>query len=155
MPDTRTCFWFDTEALEAAKHYVAIFPNSAVDEVMEAEGPDGKQVPMYVVFTLDGRQYAAINGGKEYRLSPAASIEVDCRDQEAVDYYWDKLGAGGQEMQCGWLQDRFGLSWQIVPRRLQELLTDSDPARAKRAYEAMLTMVKLDVAALEAAADAA
>lgn len=152
MPSTRTCFWFDTEAVEAAQHYVDIFPNSTIEAVMEADGPDGTRAPLYVVFTLDGRQYSAINGGPQYRLSPATSIEVICEDQAEVDYYWDKLTNGGREVQCGWLEDRYGLSWQIVPRRMLELLDDPDPQRAKRAFEAMLTMVKLDVATLEAAA---
>jgi predicted 3-demethylubiquinone-9 3-methyltransferase (glyoxalase superfamily) len=110
---------------------------------------------MTVSFELDGQRVMALNGGPEYRLSEAFSFQVDCEDQDEVDYYWDKLGEGGEHGPCGWLKDRFGLSWQIVPRRLPELLRDSDPERSQRVMGAMLQMRKLDVAELERAAAAA
>ncbi len=108
---------------------------------------------MVVTFELDGTAFMALNGGPTYRLTPAVSFVVNCKDQAEVDYYWDRLGAGGRDVQCGWLVDKFGVSWQVVPDRLGELMSDPDPARADRTMQAMLKMVKLDVAALEAAAD--
>ncbi|KLO25802.1 3-demethylubiquinone-9 3-methyltransferase [Mycolicibacter heraklionensis] len=155
MPVIRTSLWFDTQALEAAEYYVSIFPNSKVTTVSHwgAENPERDGTPLEVLFDLDGRQFSAINGGPDFTLNEAISIQVYCADQAEVDHYWDALRAGGKEVQCGWLTDRYGLSWQIIPQRLSELMTDPDPQRVLRAKQAMYTMVKLDIAALEAAAD--
>lgn len=154
MPVIRTSLWFDTQALEAAEYYVSIFPNSKVTATSYwgAENPERDGSPLEVLFELDGRQFSAINGGPNFTLDEAASIQVYCTDQAEVDRYWDALSAGGKQVQCGWLTDRYGLSWQIIPQRLSELMTDPDPERVLRAKQAMYTMVKLDIAALEAAA---
>jgi predicted 3-demethylubiquinone-9 3-methyltransferase (glyoxalase superfamily) len=155
MAPVTPCLWFDGTADEAADFYVEIFPNarrtgaSAYSEA--APGETGST--MVVTFELDGTPFMALNGGPTYRLTPAVSFVVNCKDQAEVDYYWDRLGAGGHDVQCGWLVDKFGVSWQVVPDRLAELMSDPDPARADRTMQAMLKMVKLDVAALEAAAD--
>ncbi len=155
MPITRLSLWFDTQALEAAEYYVSIFPNSAITAVSYwgPEDPDRDGSPLEVVFDLDGRGFSAINGGPGYTFDQAASIQIYCADQAEVDYYWDALSRGGQEIQCGWLTDRYGLPWQVIPHRLAELMVDPDRDRVQRVKEAMFTMVKLDVAALEAAAD--
>jgi len=147
--------WFDTQAEEAANFYVSVFPDSEILSVSRygEAGPGPAGSVMLAVFKLRGQEFQAINGGPIYRFGPAISFVVDCADQAEVDHYWDGLLAGGGEpIQCGWLTDRFGLSWQVVPRRLGELMSDPDPAVAKRVTEAMLKMVKLDIAALEAAA---
>ncbi|WP_432497465.1 VOC family protein [Kineococcus auxinigenes] len=149
MPTTLPCLWFDRDGLAAAQHYASLFPNSSVTSV--SPGPDGS--PLVVEFSLDGRDYVILNGGPGYALSPAFSIQVLCDDQAEVDRYWDALLEGGEESRCGWLTDRWGVSWQIVPRRLLELRADPDPARAGRAVQAMLGMRRLVVAELEAAAD--
>jgi predicted 3-demethylubiquinone-9 3-methyltransferase (glyoxalase superfamily) len=155
MAPVTPCLWFDGTADEAADFYVEVFPNarrtgaSAVPEA--APGETGST--MVVTFELDGTGFMALNGGPTYRLTPAVSFVINCKDQAEVDYYWDRLGADGREVQCGWLVDKFGISWQVVPDRLGELMSDPDPARADRTMQAMLKMVKLDVAALEAAAD--
>ncbi|CAJ1500986.1 VOC family protein [[Mycobacterium] holstebronense] len=156
MPVIRTSLWFDTQALEAAEHYVSIFPNSKVTDISYwgAENPERDGSPLEVLFDLDGRQFSAINGGPNFTLDEAISIQVYCVDQAEVDHYWDALSAGGKEVQCGWLTDRYGLSWQIIPQQLPKLMTDPDPERVLRAKQAMYTMVKLDIAALEAAAEA-
>ncbi|OBG32366.1 MULTISPECIES: VOC family protein [Mycolicibacter] len=155
MPVIRTSLWFDTQALEAAEYYVSIFPNSKVTDVSYwgAENPERDGSPLEVLFELDGRLFSAINGGPNFTLDEAISIQVYCADQAEVDHYWNALSAGGKEVQCGWLTDRYGLSWQIIPQRLSELMTDPDPERVLRAKQAMYTMVKLDIAALEAAAE--
>ncbi|MGV0624529.1 VOC family protein [Mycolicibacter minnesotensis] len=155
MPVTCTSLWFDTQALEAAEYYVSIFPNSQITRVSYwgAENSERDGMPLEVLFDLDGRQYSAINGGPEFQLSEAISIQVYCADQAEVDHYWNALSAGGREVQCGWLADRYGLFWQIVPQRLSDLMTDPDPDRVQRTKQAMYAMVKLDIAALEAAAD--
>ena len=150
--------WFEDHAEEAAKFYVSLFPNSRLDKVSRApadtpSGPAGSVLT--VDFTLDGQPVQILNGGPEFKLSEAFSLAVDCKDQAEVDRLWNAfLDDGGQESVCGWLKDRYGLSWQIVPHRLGELLADPDPGRARRAMEAMLKMVKIDVAELERAADA-
>ncbi|WP_369053442.1 VOC family protein [Kineococcus terrestris] len=151
-PTTTTlpCLWFDTDGLEAAERYVSLVPDSEITEVVR--NPDGSALT--VSFTLAGREYLVLNGGPAYALSPAFSIQLLCEDQAEVDRCWDALLEGGEESRCGWLQDRWGVSWQVVPRRLLELRADPDPARAQRAVEAMLGMRKLVVAELEAAADA-
>lgn len=146
------CLWFDTQAEEAARFYCEVFPDSAVDGV--GRQPDGSAV--LVRFTLSGRGFQALNGGPAHAgFTEAISFSVSCADQAEVDYYWDTLVDGGEESRCGWLTDRFGLSWQVVPRRLEELLGDRDPARAGAAMQAMLQMRRIVVADLEAAADAA
>lgn len=149
MQKIRPCLWFDGVAEEAAGFYVSLFEDSAITGVMR--GPDGSAIG--VDFLLAGQEVQALNGGPMYTLSPAFSMSVRCADQAEVDRLWAALTDGGQEQPCAWLVDRFGLSWQIVPDRLMELLNDPDPERAQRAMQAMLTMRKIDVAALEAAAD--
>jgi predicted 3-demethylubiquinone-9 3-methyltransferase (glyoxalase superfamily) len=147
--------WFDTQAEEAAKLYVSIFPNSKIRNTARYgdAGPGPKGSVMTVEFELDGQRMIALNGGPVFKFTEAISLVVDCKDQKEVDHYWNKLLQGGKESQCGWLKDRFGLSWQIVPAALSRLLSDPDARKAKRVMEAMLKMKKLDVAALEAAAE--
>jgi predicted 3-demethylubiquinone-9 3-methyltransferase (glyoxalase superfamily) len=158
MPAITPCLWFDSQAEEAARFYVALFPNSRV--ISTAAAPEGTpggrdDVPLTVEFELDGARFTGLNGGPHFTFNEAVSFQIDCADQAEVDHYWEGLLAdGGRESQCGWLQDRFGLAWQVVPRRLNELMTDADPERASRAMKAMLQMRKLDVAAIEAAANA-
>jgi predicted 3-demethylubiquinone-9 3-methyltransferase (glyoxalase superfamily) len=154
MPVTRTSLWFDTQALEAAEYYVSIFPNSKVTAVSYwgAENPERDGTPLEVLFDLDGGQFSAINGGPDFTFDEAISIQIYCADQAEIDHYWDALSDGGTEVQCGWLTDRYGLSWQVIPQRLSELMTDPDRDRVHRVKQAMYTMVKLDIAALEAAA---
>jgi predicted 3-demethylubiquinone-9 3-methyltransferase (glyoxalase superfamily) len=152
-----TWLWFDTEAEEAAKFYTSIFPDSRIVEVSHygEAGPRPQGMVMTVGFELFGREFWALNGGSNYRIeSPAISLMVDCESQEEVDRYWSRLADGGQEIACGWVTDRYGLSWQIVPRRLRELLADPDRERAQRAMAAMLKMTKIEVAELEQAAAA-
>ena len=155
MQKIKPCLWFDTEAEEAAKHYVSIFPNSRILEVSlyGDAGPRPAGTVMMVSFELDGQVFLGLNGGPEFTFDEAISFEVTCKDQAEVDHFWTKLTDGGEESQCGWLKDRFGVSWQIVPERLNELVGDPDPERAQRAMKAMLGMKKIDVAALEQAAD--
>jgi predicted 3-demethylubiquinone-9 3-methyltransferase (glyoxalase superfamily) len=148
--------WFDTQAEEAAEFYVSLFPNSRITSVARyrpaGPGPEGSA--MTVAFELDGQQLVALNGGPHFTFSEAISMVVNCDDQSEVDRLWAALTAdGGRESQCGWLKDRYGLSWQIVPKRLMELAQDKDPGRATRTMQAMMKMVKLDIAALERAAD--
>ena len=155
MPKINPFLWFDTQAEEAARFYTSIFPNSRiVSTTRYGEGaPMPKGSVMTVVFELDGQRFIALNGGPLFKFTEAISFSVDCKTQQEVDEYWAKLTAGGQESQCGWLKDKFGLSWQIVPTVLGELLSDPDPKKAKRAMQAMLKMKKLDVAALKRAHD--
>lgn len=157
MPEIVPCLWFDTQAEEAANFYVSIFPNSKVTSV-EYYGETGPRAAGTVItaeFELDGKPFVALNGGPEFTFDEAVSMQVFCADQAEVDHYWNSLTAnGGQESQCGWLKDRFGFSWQIVPTRLTELLKDPDPGRARRAMEAMLRMRKIVIADLENAAEA-
>jgi predicted 3-demethylubiquinone-9 3-methyltransferase (glyoxalase superfamily) len=149
------CLWFDGKAEEAARLYTSLFPNSHVDKVHRAPAdfPSGKAGDVLTVdFTLIGTPFIALDGGPEFKFNEAVSFTVDCENQAEVDRYWSALLAnGGEESVCGWLKDRFGVSWQIVPKRLNELLDGDDREGAKRAMEAMLGMVKLDVAQLEAA----
>ena len=147
--------WFDTQAEEAATFYVAIFPNSRIGKVARYSeaGPGPAGSAMTVNFELDGQALIALNGGPHFNLNEAFSFVIDCQDQAEVDHYWDSLLAdGGKESRCGWLKDRFGLSWQVVPRQLGELMSSSEPGVAGRVAKAMMQMVKLDVAKLEAAA---
>jgi predicted 3-demethylubiquinone-9 3-methyltransferase (glyoxalase superfamily) len=154
-PKIYTHFWYATEAEEAARFYASIFPDSRVDRVtpLMADSPSGPAGSVKVVdFTLFGRRFQAMSAGPHHEFNDAVSMVVVCDDQAELDRYWTALLAGGGRPQaCGWLIDRFGLRWQIVPAILETLMTDADPARAKRVAEAMLTMVKLDIAALEAA----
>jgi predicted 3-demethylubiquinone-9 3-methyltransferase (glyoxalase superfamily) len=155
MPKLVPNLWFDKEAQEAAEFYVKIFPNSRIDRVSPAASdfPGGHKGDILTVdFTLDGHPFTGLNGGPEFTFDEAISFVIDCADQAEVDRYWDALVEGGGEHgPCGWLKDRFGLSWQVVPRRLDELYTSPDREGAERAMQAMLQMGKLDVAELEAA----
>jgi predicted 3-demethylubiquinone-9 3-methyltransferase (glyoxalase superfamily) len=156
MPSISPCLWFDDNLEEAAEFYTKIFPNSSVGHIARytEAGPGEPGTAMAGEFDLDGLKFRAINGGPAHAaFSESVSFSVACRDQAEVDHYWDALTAeGGEESMCGWLKDRFGLSWQIVPDRLYELVSDADPARAKAATEAMLGMRKIVIAELEAAA---
>jgi predicted 3-demethylubiquinone-9 3-methyltransferase (glyoxalase superfamily) len=147
--------WFDTEAEEAAAFYTSIFKNSRIVNTTHytEAGPRDAGMVMTVEFELDGQRIVAINGGPEFTFSEAISVQINCADQDEVDYYWERLTAGGEEGPCGWLKDRYGLSWQVVPEGMEELFADPDPTRAERAMRAMLGMRKLDGAALRAAAD--
>jgi len=149
------CLWFDTEGEEAATFYVSLFKNSRITDVSRygEAGPRPAGTVMVVSFELDGQPFTALNGGPEFTFSEAISLQVDCQTQEEVDYYWDGLTAGGEEGPCGWLKDRYGVSWQVVPNALITLIQDPDPGRSKRAMAAMMTMKKIDIAALQAAAD--
>jgi predicted 3-demethylubiquinone-9 3-methyltransferase (glyoxalase superfamily) len=155
MPRIIPNLWFDTQGLEAAEHHVSVFPNSKINKVTHYTdaGPGEPGTVLTVSFELDGQEYVAINGGPMFTFDEAISLLIDCKDQPEVDYYWDTLTQGGEESQCGWLKDKFGLSWQVCPTGWEDILNDPDPARAKRATEAMLGMKKLDIAALQAAAD--
>lgn len=158
MPTITPNLWFDTEGKEAAQFYVSIFPNSEIRNVLyygEA-GPGPAGTVLTVDFVLDGQPYTVINGGPQFKFTEAISLMVDCADQSEIDYYWDNLSAGGEQGPCGWLKDKYGLSWQVAPMtELNELFNDPDPARSARAMKAMLGMNKLDIAALRAAADEA
>ena len=149
--------WFDSQAEEAANYYVSVFRNSRITRTARYgdAGPGPKGSVMTVEFELDGNEFVALNGGPHYQITPAVSFVVNCKDQADVDYYWDKLTAGGMPVQCGWLTDKFGVSWQVVPTRLSELLVDPDKSKAQRVMTAMMKMVKLDVPTLEQAARAA
>lgn len=156
MPTTTPCLWFDGTAEQAAQHYVSIFPNSQITSVTRngADGPGPEGSVLVVTWTLDGQPYQGLNGGPQYTFSEAISFSIACADQEEVDHYWNALSDGGEEGPCGWLKDRFGVSWQVVPTQLPELLGDPDPDRAQRAMQALLRMRKLVIADLERAADA-
>jgi predicted 3-demethylubiquinone-9 3-methyltransferase (glyoxalase superfamily) len=145
--------WFDANAEEAVAFYTSIFPNSSVQQIerygKDNSGPEG--TVMLIAFTLNGQAFNALNGGPVYQFNPAISFLVSCEDQAEVDHYWEHLTEGGQEVQCGWLTDKYGVSWQIVPKALDEMLADPDPRKAYRAMQAMLKMVKLDIAGLKKA----
>ena len=154
MSKITPCLWFDTEGEEAANFYTSVFPNSRIVDVSyygEA-APKKAGTVLTVTFELDGRRFVALNGGPEFTFDEAISFQIDCDSQEEVDAYWDTLVEGGEEGPCGWLKDRFGVSWQVVPKRLTELLSDSDPETAERVMRAMFQMKKIDIAALEEAA---
>jgi len=157
MPRITPNLWFDTQSEEAAEFYVSVFPNSKITNVTHygEAGPREPGMVLTVDFVLDGQEYTAINGGPEFTFDEAISLLINCADQDEVDYYWAKLSEGGEEGPCGWLKDRFGLSWQVCPVEMVEVLNDPDPNRSERAMRAMLGMRKLDVAALKAAADGA
>jgi predicted 3-demethylubiquinone-9 3-methyltransferase (glyoxalase superfamily) len=150
-----TCLWFDNDAEQAIQFYLSVFPDGELLNVLRngEHGPGPKGSLLAATFRIEDQQIEVINGGPAFKLSEAVSLVVHCDDQAEVDRLWDKLGNGGQYQQCGWLKDRFGLCWQIVPRVLYEMMQDPDPARAGRVMQAMLQMVKLDIAALERARD--
>jgi predicted 3-demethylubiquinone-9 3-methyltransferase (glyoxalase superfamily) len=153
-----TNLWFDTEAEEAAEFYVSVFPNSRIlgKAHYTDAGPREAGSVMVVDWELEGQRFTGINGGPEFTFSEAISLLVECEDQAEIDYYWEKLReGGGEESQCGWLKDRFGLSWQVVPKGIDDLLGGEDGERSARAMRAMFEMKKIDVAALQAAADGA
>ena len=158
MPKTTAIIpnlWFDTQALEAAEFYCSVFPNSSIDHVAHhtEAGPGAPGTVLTVDYTLDGNRFTNINGGPQFSFSPAVSFLVECEDQAEVDRYWDALLAGGgEEVQCGWLTDRFGLSWQVVPKGFVELMESGDIEAIDRAMRAMFEMKKLDLATLQAAA---
>ena len=155
MDKISPCLWFDGDAEEAARLYTSLFPNSQIDSVdrSPADTPSGPEGTVITVnFTLAGRSYIALNGGPDFKFTEAVSFSIDCDDQAEVDRYWDALLAdGGEPSVCGWLRDRFGLSWQAIPRQLPEMLKSKDRDAARRAMQAMLKMVKIDVAELERA----
>ncbi len=157
MPKIAPFLWFDSQAEEAANFYVSVFPNSKIGKVARAGegGPFPKGSVMTIEFELDGQTFIGLNGGPMFKFNEAVSFTIECKTQEEVDRYWGALTEGGQESQCGWLKDRFGLSWQVVPTILPQLLTDPDRARAGRAMAAMMTMKKLDIAALKKAYEGA
>jgi predicted 3-demethylubiquinone-9 3-methyltransferase (glyoxalase superfamily) len=149
--------WFDHQAEEAATYYVSLFDDSEITEVTRypegSPGPAGQV--MTVSFRIAGQEFTALNGGPQFSFTEAVSFYVHCKDQDEVDRFWSQLTDGGEESQCGWLKDRYGLSWQIVPDRLGELLSDPDPARSQAAMQAMLQMTKIDIKVMEDAANAA
>jgi predicted 3-demethylubiquinone-9 3-methyltransferase (glyoxalase superfamily) len=147
--------WFDTEAEEAAAFYTSVFDNSRVVNVTHytEDAPRPAGMVMTVEFELNGQRLVGINGGPEFSFDEAVSFAIECETQDEVDYFWEKLSEGGEEGQCGWLKDRYGLSWQVVPTGMDELFADPDPERARRAMQALLKMSKLDIAALQSAAD--
>jgi predicted 3-demethylubiquinone-9 3-methyltransferase (glyoxalase superfamily) len=156
MSKISPCLWFDGEAEEAANFYVSLLPDSRIDKVQKnlIDNPSGKAGSVVVVqFTLAGQEYMAVNGGRRFEYTHAVSFKIDCADQAEVDRLWDSLSEGGQTERCGWLRDRYGLYWQVVPSVLPQLLGGSDRAGAARAMQAMLQMGKLDIAALKKAYD--
>jgi predicted 3-demethylubiquinone-9 3-methyltransferase (glyoxalase superfamily) len=148
-----TFLWFDQNAEEAANHYVSIFKNSKILNIARYgdAGPGPKGSVMTIHFELEGQEFIALNGGPHFQFTEAISLLVSCDSQKEVDELWAELVAGGEESQCGWLKDKYGLSWQVVPRALSEMLTDRDPAKSKRVMEAMLQMKKIDLGRLERA----
>jgi predicted 3-demethylubiquinone-9 3-methyltransferase (glyoxalase superfamily) len=149
--------WFDTEAEEAANFYVSVFQNSRILDVSRygEAGPRPAGMVMTVAFELDGQAFAALNGGPEFSFNESVSFLVDCETQDEVDRFWKELSDGGEQGPCGWLKDKYGVSWQVIPSALNELLNDPDPGRAQRAMKAMLAMSKIDIAELQKAADQA
>jgi len=150
-----TCLWFDGKAEQAVDFYRSVFRNSRTLDVMRygEQGPGPKGSVMAVNFELNGHPFVALNGGPLFTFSPAISLFIRCQDQDEVDWYWERLLAGGQANKCGWLTDRYGLSWQVVPDALGTMLQDRDPAKANRTMQAMLTMTKLNIAELKRAYD--
>jgi predicted 3-demethylubiquinone-9 3-methyltransferase (glyoxalase superfamily) len=156
MQKLTPCLWFDTQGEDAARFYTSVFPNSKIGEIARygSAGPRPEGTVMTVSFELDGQEFVALNGGPDFTFSEAISFQVNCESQEEVDEYWSKLSEGGEEGPCGWLKDKFGLSWQIVPNRLVELLGDPDKERSQRVMAAMLEMKKIEIDELERAAAA-
>ncbi|MFI0785311.1 VOC family protein [Streptomyces lydicus] len=158
MPKITPNLWFDTQGKEAAEFYCSVFPNSRITAVTHYNdaGPGQAGSVLTVEFELDGQGYLALNGGPQFTFNEAVSLLIECADQEEIDYYWSKLTeGGGEEGPCGWLKDKYGLSWQVAPSGMAELLNDPDRDRAARAMKAIFGMKKIDIAALQAAADAA
>jgi predicted 3-demethylubiquinone-9 3-methyltransferase (glyoxalase superfamily) len=157
MPQPTPCLWFDNDGEAAAELYTSVFPNSKILDVTRygPAGPRPEGTVMTVSFELDGQKFLALNGGPNFTFNEAVSFQIHCRDQDEVDHYWEKLGEGGEPGPCGWLKDRFGLSWQVVPNRLPELLEDPDREKANRVMAAMLEMGKIEIAELERAAEVA
>jgi predicted 3-demethylubiquinone-9 3-methyltransferase (glyoxalase superfamily) len=154
MQKITPCLWFDTDGEDAAKLYTSIVPNSRITNIMRhgSAGPGPEGSVLTVEFELDGQAFVALNGGPQFTFSEAISFQISCDSQDEVDEYWSKLAEGGEEGPCGWLKDRFGLSWQIIPKRLPELLGDPDREKSQRVMAAMLEMRKIDIAGLERAA---
>jgi predicted 3-demethylubiquinone-9 3-methyltransferase (glyoxalase superfamily) len=152
MSELTTCLWFDTQGEEAARFYADVFPNSSLNGVTPY--PDGERAgqAMTVDFVINGQKFVALNGGPEYHFTEAISFQIPCADQEEVDRYWEVLTDGGEEGPCGWLKDKFGVSWQVVPNRLTELFTSTEPGVAQRVSQALFAMKKIVIADLEAAA---
>jgi predicted 3-demethylubiquinone-9 3-methyltransferase (glyoxalase superfamily) len=150
-----TCLWFDTEAEEAANYYLGIFKDSTLGGIVRytEAGPGPAGSVLTVEFELNGQKFVGVNGGPMFTFTEAVSFQIRCADQGEVDYYWSRLTEGGEEVQCGWLKDRYGVSWQVVPAALIEMVSDPDPVKAARTTEAMFTMTKLDIAALRSAYD--
>jgi two-component system sensor histidine kinase QseC len=153
MQKIAPCLWFDGKAEEAAQYYISIFKNSRITKIKRwgDVGPRAQDSVLTVLFQLEGQDFMALNGGPQFKFTPAVSLMVDCKTQAEVDALWDKLTQGGQPMDCGWVTDKYGVSWQIVPSGLLEMISDKDPKRADRVMEAMMKMKKLDLAALQAA----
>lgn len=155
MPRITPCLWFDDQAEEAARFYTSVFPGSRILQTTRY----GENMPrpagsvLTVRFELDGQEFLALNGGPQFRFTEAISLVIPCETQEEIDRYWARLTDGGAETQCGWLKDRFGLSWQVVPAFLHEMISSEDPEKAQRVLDAIMGMVKLDVAALRRAAE--
>ena len=150
-----TCLWFDHQGEEAAHYYMSVFKNSRLSRTTRytAAGPGPEGSVFTVEFELNGQQFLALNGGPQYSFTPAVSLVVECADQAEVDYYWERLTEGGQEIACGWLKDKYGLSWQVCPVGWEKMLNSADREAANRAMQAMYGMKKLDLAALQAAFD--
>ena len=148
-----TCLWFDGQAEEAANHYASIFKDSKIERIgrYTEAGPAPAGSVLTVEFELNGQKFVALNGGPEFKFNEAISFQVFCEDQDEVDYYWSKLSEDGEENVCGWLKDKYGVSWQVIPAGLIDMISDPDPEKAKRTTEAMLAMTKFDIAALEKA----
>jgi predicted 3-demethylubiquinone-9 3-methyltransferase (glyoxalase superfamily) len=151
------CLWFDSQAEEAAKFYASVFKNSKIGKISHY-GKEGFEIHgrtagtvMTVEFEIDGQKFVALNGGPHFRFNEAVSFQVHCDSQQEIDYFWSKLGEGGQEQPCGWLKDKFGLSWQVIPKALPEMLMDENSDKAQRVMRSMLQMRKIDLAALERA----
>jgi len=154
MQKITPCLWFDTQGEQAAKFYTTVFSNSRIVDIARygAAGPRPEGTVMTVTFELDGQRFVALNGGPEFTFNEAISFQVSCETQEEVNYFWGKLSESGQDGPCGWLKDRYGVSWQIVPTALVELLSDPDPAKSQAAMKAMLGMHKIDIDAIRRAA---
>jgi predicted 3-demethylubiquinone-9 3-methyltransferase (glyoxalase superfamily) len=154
MQKITPCLWFDTEGEDAANFYTSIFKNSRIVDVARYgdAGPRPAGLVMTVTFELDGQEFIALNGGPDFKFNEALSLQVNCENQEEVDRFWNALGEGGQAGPCGWLKDKSGVSWQVTPTALNELLSDPDPEKSQRAMKAMLGMSKIDIAALRQAA---
>ena len=155
MQKITPCLWFDTQAEDAANFYTSVFKNSRIVKISHygEAGPREAGLVMTVEFELDGQEYVALNGGPEFTFNEALSLQINCESQDEVDYFWERLGEGGEFGPCGWLKDRYGVSWQVVPTVLNELIGDPDQAKGQRVMAAMLQMGKIDIAALRAAAE--